>query len=275
MRTELSALEAAAARLEAAATTSLTPADLPAALDRYAHCQAAEAAVLAQVEGMGAGASKPRQAAGAKASTQGNAPATNRETEFNSGVQPSAQENSRHGKIPDGTGETEDARLAPRETVPLELAHGTSAEHRLSILQRIKVDANIRHPGRQQWGPGFYLAHEIIAQTYVSKDAPGIVRFKDVVLSSLGEVLDCTAGDGQAKWNAFLDSRLQGTSLRFRDLWRFEEQRGIFVQEFLRVHGVSPDVIIAPHEPTFQIVIRTQAAADKLSQYMERNNNGF
>jgi hypothetical protein len=150
-----------------------------------------------------------------------------------------------------------------------DLAHGTSAQNAESIRKGIKIDVNSAHPGRQQWGPGFYLAEEEIALTYAAQTAtPTMVRFKDVDLNKLGTVLDCTTGEGLKKWNAFMNEPFAGRNRAA--FWRRQhEARKEFVQEFLDLNKLNPDVVVAPHDNSFQVVIRTQNAADRLNGYLE------
>jgi hypothetical protein len=102
-----------------------------------------------------------------------------------------------------------------------------------------------------------------------STATPTLIKFKNVVLSKLGSVLDCTSGEGLAKWNAYLDSSFAGHTRRY--IWKFPESKGVLVEEFLTLNKLSPDVIVAPHDPSFQVIIRTQSAADLLSTFMAKD----
>jgi hypothetical protein len=112
------------------------------------------------------------------------------------------------------------------------------------------------------------LAEEEIALTYAAQTAtPTMVRFKDVDLTKLGTVLDCTTGEGLEKWNTFMNEPFAGTNRAA--FWRQDEAKRGFVGEFLSRHSLNPDVIVAPHPPSFQVIVRTQSAADKLQTYLQ------
>ena len=150
------------------------------------------------------------------------------------------------------------------------LCHGGSAESIASIRKGIRVDVNSPHPGRQQWGPGFYLADRSAAQAYAEQtESPAVVSYSSVLLEDLGVVVDVTAGAGRAQWDAFMNEAV----VRYtrRQLWESNaERRGEMFAEFLNREGLTPDVVVAPHGPNGQqVVIRTRTAADKLNPYLE------
>ena len=172
------------------------------------------------------------------------------------------------------TGGVHGARtVPPGEPVIVDLFHGTSRVNASSVRGGIRVDVNAAHPGRQQYGPGFYLGSQDVASEYAGQTtAPAVVAYRRVGLGTLGEVLDVTQGDGAQRWNAYLDSPVApGLSHLRRTLWQANpEARGSFFTEFLRQEGLNPDVVIAPHGASGrQVVIRTTDAAARLQEHLE------
>lgn len=163
-------------------------------------------------------------------------------------------------------------RLAAGRKVRITLHHGTSTEAVVRIREGIRVDTNAPNPGRTQIGSGFYTADQLApAQRYAAQTgSPEVLSFEGVAVERLGTVLDLTTGQGLSRWNAFMEAEvLPGTGYTRRTLWNMNaEARGGFVEEHLQLNGLDPDVIIAEHDGVGkQIVIRTQAAADRLQAY--------
>ena len=157
----------------------------------------------------------------------------------------------------------------PDRTIPIDLWHGTSAEGAAGVRGGVRVDVNSAHPGRRQWGEGFYLGDSAaIGEEYASQTAsPTVLRFRPVVLSELGEVLDLTTGVDASTWDAWLDGPIaDGLPMTRRTIWDSNpEGRGQLFNAFLAQIGRQPDVVIAPHPPGRQVIVRTQRAADILN----------
>jgi hypothetical protein len=170
---------------------------------------------------------------------------------------------------PAALGAAERSAATADEVKGVTLCHGGPAESIASVRKGIRVDVNSPHPGRQQWGRGFYLADRPAAQAYAQQtESPAVVSYTSVLLEDLGVVLDVTAGAAKVRWDAFMNEAIGGYARR--QLWMFQESRGAIFEEFLNREGLAPDVVVAPDGPKGQqVIIRTQAAADKLNSYLD------
>lgn len=138
------------------------------------------------------------------------------------------------------------------------------------------MNVNNAHPGRTQWGPGFYLGSRATAEAYAKQTkAPAVVEFKQVKLAELGVVLDLTKGEGKKQWDAYLAQPLSPnmTYMTYGTVFRQQhERRGLIFEEFLAKSGHKPDVVIAPHENAVQIVVRTEKAASILNRHLSSSD---
>jgi hypothetical protein len=151
----------------------------------------------------------------------------------------------------------------------IELFHGGSA--RSATLTRdfgVRVDTNSSSPGRRQWGRGYYLGiTREVGQEYADQRGDGaVVRFAEVPLAALGQVVDVTAGPGLVAWDQFLDQDQGGFTYRY--VWESQpEAREAVVNMFLGDNQLNPDVLIAPYKETNQVIIRSEQAARTLDLF--------
>lgn len=170
-------------------------------------------------------------------------------------------------------GQSVGARALELRIPRTDMYHGTSSGNAASVRRGIRLDINDASPGRQQWGPGFYLGREVEIATYYASQTPSptVLSYLKVPLERLGTILDVTVGEGARLWAAHLDKPVfPGHSMRNRQVWEAQDARGGVFHVFLKENNLNPDVVVAPHGTPDgkQIIIRSASAAERLQGFL-------